>query len=218
MLSQCTIAAVSAASIIFNLPKRHPQDPTNTLIAYELLLAMTPALLAGVGVGVIFNVAFPTWLITTMLIGLLAFMSTRTAQKGLQQWRSETQAKRQAAAAAEGAGRPQEAEQMDGSASSTTDASESAAGAVVVIADPETAAAATAASAAGGEGKAGRAPYPWVMAALVVVLWCGFGALQLSRQQAVKCSPAFYLVLAAQVGACGCVAGCRLNPRVQNDS
>jgi hypothetical protein len=199
VLSQCTIAAVSAASIVFNLPKRHPTHPDQTLIAYEQLLTMTPALLMGVGIGVIFNVAFPTWLITTMLISLLAFMSTRTAQKGLQQWRGETKTKQaaaaEAAAAAAAAAAPEGEE--DGEAllgSSTNGSSEAVPAAVVVVTDePQMAA------------KPARAPYPWGMAAGVVFLWFGFAALQLLRQNTVKCSTAFYAVIAAQVRlACCC--------------
>lgn len=202
VLSQCTIAAVSAASIVFNLPKRHPTKPDQTLIAYEQLLTMSPALLAGVAIGVIFNVAFPTWLITTMLISLLAFMSTRTAQKGLQQWRGETASKQQAAAdaaAAETAAAPGGDTESDALlGSSTTSASEPAPGAVVIVTDEP--------QASGGGGKAARAPYPWGMAAGVVFLWLGFAALQLLRQHTVKCSPSFYGVIAGQVRL---LSGCR---------
>lgn len=193
VLSQCTIAAVSAASIFFNLPKRHPTHPDQTLIAYEQLLTMTPALLMGVGIGVIFNVAFPTWLITTMLISLLAFMSTRTAQKGLQQWRGETKTKQAAAAEAAAAVATAAPEGEEEGAvllgSGTNGSSEAVPGAVVVVTDePQVAV------------KPARAPYPWGMAAGVVFLWFGFAALQLLRQNTVKCSPAFYAVIAAQVG------------------
>jgi hypothetical protein len=199
VLSQCTIAAVSAASIVFNLPKRHPTNPGATLIAYEQLLTMTPALLMGVGIGVIFNVAFPTWLITTMLISLLAFMSTRTAQKGLSQWRGETQSKQQAAtaaAAAEDRGDGSE-DALLSSSGRTAGALEEGTGAVVVVTDEPPAAA---------DGKASKvAPYPWGMAAGVVFLWCGFAALQLLRQHTAKCSPAFFGVIAGQVRRGICV-------------
>jgi uncharacterized membrane protein YfcA len=206
VLSQCTIAAVSAASIIFNLPKRHPQNPDQTLIAYEVLLTMTPALLLGVALGVIFNVAFPTWLITTMLISLLAYMWTRTTQKGLQQWRSETAAKQQAAAAdaeaaAAGAAAGGEGEGDSSEVGSRGDAGGSeGAGAVVVISDLPLAS-------AGGSGKKAQLPFPWGMAAGVVFLWCGFAALQLLRQSTVKCSPGFYGAIAAQVRGGGLLWG-----------
>lgn len=191
VLSQCTIAAVSAASIFFNLPKRHPTDPSQPLIAYELLLTLTPALLLGSGIGVILNVALPTWLITTMLIGLLLFMSTRTTQKGLQQWRGETKAKRQAAA------EQAEAEADEEAAAQASE--QNAAGDVVVITDGATAAAA---AATGVDAKpAKKLSFPWSMALGVVFLWCGFAVLQLLRSQAVRCSPAFYGVIAGQV--CG---------------
>jgi hypothetical protein len=45
VLSQASIAAVSLASIAFNLRKRHPLHPASkTLIDYEMCLTMTPAL------------------------------------------------------------------------------------------------------------------------------------------------------------------------------
>jgi hypothetical protein len=81
VLSQCTIAAVSAASLLRNLPKRHPTNADEPLIAFPLLLAMTPALLGGVCLGVLLNTALPAWLITVMLVLLLLYMSTRTGQK-----------------------------------------------------------------------------------------------------------------------------------------
>jgi hypothetical protein len=183
---------VSAASIVFNLPKRHPTNPGATLIDYQQLLTMAPALLSGVSLGVIFNVAFPTWLITTMLISLLGFMFTRTAQKGLQQWRSETHSKQQAAAAASAPAAGAESLAAEGApllgGDSTAAPSETSPGAVVVIAEEPA-----------GTGKPHGAGFPWGMAAGVVFLWCGFGALQLLRTYTVKCSPAFYAVIAAQV-------------------
>lgn len=193
MLSQCTIAAVSAASIVFNLPKRHPTNPDATLIDYQQLLTMAPALLSGVSLGVIFNVAFPTWLITTMLISLLGFMFTRTAQKGLQLRRSETRSMQQAAAAASAPAAGQEAIAAEDApllgGDGTAGASEASTAAVVLVTDepPEAA------------GKPHRAGFPWGMAAGVVFLWCGFGALQLLRTHTAKCSPAFYAVIGSQV-------------------
>lgn len=196
VLSQCTIAAVSAASILFNLPKRHPDHPDQTLIAYPQLNTMTPALLTGVGLGVIANAAFPTWLITTMLITLLAYMSVRTTQKGLQQWRSESARKRAAAAAAAAAGNRAAPEgASEGDALLGSSAAAAASQAVVVVTDS------SAATGLGSAGKADRAPYPWGMAVGVVFLWLGFAALQLLRQSTVKCSPAFYGVIAGQVRA-----------------
>lgn len=197
VLSQCTIAAVSAASILFNLPKRHPDHADQTLIAYPQLNTMTPALLTGVGLGVIANAAFPTWLITTMLITLLAYMSVRTTQKGLQQWCSESARKRTAAAAAGDRAAPEGASEGDALLGSSAAAASQA---VVVVTDS------SAATGLGSAGKADRAPYPWGMAVGVVFLWLGFAALQLLRQNTIKCSPAFYGVIAGQVRLEACVA------------
>jgi hypothetical protein len=47
VLSQASIAAVSLASIAFNLRKRHPLYPdAKMLIDYEMCLTMTPALVS----------------------------------------------------------------------------------------------------------------------------------------------------------------------------
>lgn len=50
-LSQATIAGGSLASILVNLPQRHPWDPTRWLIDFDLALILTPALLLGVSAG-----------------------------------------------------------------------------------------------------------------------------------------------------------------------
>lgn len=197
MLSQASIAAVSLASIAFNLRKRHPTTPaTKTLINYEVCLTMTPALLLGVSLGVVFNAAFPTWLITTMLITVLTFMAVRTTQKGLQLWRTETVALQQAvpppSAAAESSQQtgPAGVVATPVSTRALPDRGSNSA-AVVVISD---------AASEGSVGKPKHAPYPWAMALGVLFLWAGFAGLQVLRGSTQRCSPAYFAVCAAQVG------------------
>lgn len=195
VLSQACITAVSAASIAFNISKRHPTQPTTkTLIDYETLLTFTPPLLLGVSLGVLFNAAFPTWLITTLLICMLGFMSTRTVQKGLKQWGNETAHRQQQAAAAEAAIVQSQDEPV--SSADTVDAGSASnnntSSAVVVISDEDP----TTGS------KARQAPYPWLMLCGVVFLWVGFSALQILRQMTERCSISYFVVCGLQVSSC----------------
>lgn len=190
MLSQACITAVSAASIVLNLHKRHPVYPaTKTLIDYETLLTFTPPLLLGVSVGVLFNAAFPTWLITTMLITMLTFMSVRTTQKGLKQWGNETKRRQQEAAAAEAAAITAAVPQGPPAAAAADQQSLISSAAVVVISDTVEVT----------ENNPKQAPYPAAMLFGVLFLWFGFSALQLLRQRTERCSPAYFVVCGSQV-------------------
>ncbi|WIA29116.1 hypothetical protein OEZ86_011627 [Tetradesmus obliquus] len=191
VLSQASIAAVSLASIGFNLRKRHPLHPdSKTLIDYEMCLTMTPALLLGVSIGVLFNAAFPTWLITSLLIAMLAFMSVKTGQKGASLWRTDTTALQR---------RQQQQQQQQAPAANSNSSADAgvlpvsstgAAPAAVVVSDG---------AAADADVKPRRAPYPWSLAVGVLLLWVGFSGLQLLRQTTERCSPAYFAVTAAEV-------------------
>jgi hypothetical protein len=50
-----------------NLKLKHPVLDM-PLIDYDLALLIQPMLMLGVSIGVIFNVIFPDWLVTTLLI------------------------------------------------------------------------------------------------------------------------------------------------------
>ena len=57
----------SVSTVYYNLKLKHPTLDM-PLIDYDLALLMQPMLMLGVSIGVIFNVIFPNWLITALLI------------------------------------------------------------------------------------------------------------------------------------------------------
>lgn len=57
----------SVSTVYYNLKRKHPSLDM-PLIDYDLALLMQPMLMLGVSIGVIFNVIFPDWLITALLI------------------------------------------------------------------------------------------------------------------------------------------------------
>eukprot|EP00879_Flechtneria_rotunda_P020888 GHRR01021993.1.p1 GENE.GHRR01021993.1~~GHRR01021993.1.p1 ORF type:complete len:495 (+),score=150.04 GHRR01021993.1:450-1934(+) len=189
VLSQASIAAVSLASILFNLPKRHPVYPASqTLINYELCLTMTPALLLGVSIGVEFNRLFPTWLITTLLVCVLTYMSVRTTQKGLQQWHNETAQRQQD---------HQQGQQPQQDPLGTDSIGQGLHSSRHQHPQQDS-----------HTEKLATKRYPIHMLLGVMLLWTGFAGLQLLRQHMQGTVTAYYAVVAAQVvfGA-GCSLG-----------
>jgi uncharacterized membrane protein YfcA len=63
----------SVSTVYYNLKLKHPTLDM-PLIDYDLALLMQPMLMLGVSIGVIFNVIFPNWLITGLLI--ILFLGT----------------------------------------------------------------------------------------------------------------------------------------------
>ena len=57
----------SVSTVYYNLKLNLPSLDM-PLIDYDLALLMQPMLMLGVSIGVIFNVIFPNWLITALLI------------------------------------------------------------------------------------------------------------------------------------------------------
>jgi uncharacterized membrane protein YfcA len=175
VLSQAAIAAVSALSIVFNAPRRHPTRPDATLIDYDACLSLTPALLLGVSIGVIGNAMLPTSLITIALVLLLVYMAWGTVQRGARLWRAESAAARAARA-------------VGASSVGGTPA-----------ADTERGAGAVQAGAQQPDGAKRLAPYPYGLAAGVSLLWAGFCGLQVLRQAMPLCSASYWAATAAQV-------------------
>jgi hypothetical protein len=155
-----------------------------------LLALMCPWRLAGV----LFNAAAPTWLITALLVSLLAFMCRRTTQKGLQQWAKESKqlqqqhqaaAQQQAAAAAEAGGAP------------TLPVSSSSGN--LLAAQGEPAAQVVISSGMGDKSSGSVYTFPWRQVLGVGAVWVGFAALQVLKDQQVKCSTPYFETFAAQV-------------------
>ncbi|GLI67502.1 hypothetical protein VaNZ11_011704 [Volvox africanus] len=101
-LSQACITAGSLAAVATNLPRTHPSVAAAPLIDFPLMLMLTPLLLVGVGIGVLLNVALPSWLLNILLLVLLILLLSQAVAKGRALWVQET---KRAQAATEAAAR-----------------------------------------------------------------------------------------------------------------
>ncbi|CAL5088731.1 unnamed protein product [Urochloa decumbens] len=93
-ISKCMIMGGSVSTVYYNLKLKHPTLDM-PVIDYDLALLMQPMLMLGVSIGVIFNVIFPNWLITALLIILFLGTSTKAYLKGIETWKKETIKKRE---------------------------------------------------------------------------------------------------------------------------
>lgn len=93
-ISKCMIMGGSVSTVYYNLKLKHPSLDM-PLIDYDLALLMQPMLMLGVSIGVIFNVIFPNWLITALLITIFLVTSTKAYLKGFETWKKETIKKRE---------------------------------------------------------------------------------------------------------------------------
>ena len=57
----------SVSTVYYNLKLKHPSLDI-PLIDYDLAMLIQPMLMLGISIGVIFNVVFPDWLLTALLI------------------------------------------------------------------------------------------------------------------------------------------------------
>ncbi|MEW5296758.1 MAG: hypothetical protein WDW36_000016 [Sanguina aurantia] len=92
VLSQAVITAGAIISVGLKLPNRHPAFPQASLIDFTIVLALTPILLVGVSAGVLLNVLLAEWLITFLLLILLALLSVQSVTKGVKLWQQESRA------------------------------------------------------------------------------------------------------------------------------
>lgn len=63
------ITGAAGSTVYYNLKLRHPTLDM-PIIDYNLALLMQPMLMLGISIGVVFNVVFPDWLVTVLLITL----------------------------------------------------------------------------------------------------------------------------------------------------
>lgn len=91
------IMGTCVSTVYYNLKLRHPSLDI-PLIDYDLAMLIQPMLMLGVSIGVIFNVVFPDWLVTALLIILFLATSMKAFLKGVETWKKETIKKREVAA------------------------------------------------------------------------------------------------------------------------
>ncbi|CAD6225234.1 unnamed protein product [Miscanthus lutarioriparius] len=95
-ISKCMIMGASVSTVYYNLKLKHPTLDM-PVIDYDLAVLIQPMLMLGISIGVIFNVIFPDWLVTVLLIILFLGTSTKAFLKGIETWKKETIIQREAA-------------------------------------------------------------------------------------------------------------------------
>ncbi|XP_039125798.1 LOW QUALITY PROTEIN: sulfite exporter TauE/SafE family protein 3-like [Dioscorea cayenensis subsp. rotundata] len=95
-ISKCMIMGAAGSTVYYNLKLRHPTLDM-PIIDYDLALLFQPMLMLGISIGVIFNVIFADWMVTVLLIILFLGTSTKAFLRGVDTWKKETIAKKEAA-------------------------------------------------------------------------------------------------------------------------
>lgn len=96
-LSNFMIFGGSIANVWWNIQRDHPFLPGHPLIDFDVVLLLQPNMLLGISIGVICNVAFPSWFITLEFIITLGYITARSFRSGLVRWRNETRLVQEAA-------------------------------------------------------------------------------------------------------------------------
>lgn len=89
-LSAFMILGGSFANVLFCVPQKHPTIAHKPLIDYDFALLLQPNILLGVSLGVIFNVTFPEWFITSLLATFLSFIAFASCKNAVRYWQAET--------------------------------------------------------------------------------------------------------------------------------
>ncbi|KAJ6295548.1 hypothetical protein OIU78_023552 [Salix suchowensis] len=108
-ISKCMIMGAAVSTVYHNLRLRHPTLDL-PVIDYDLVLLIQPMLMLGISIGVTFNVIFPDWAITVILIILCIGTSVKAFFKGLDTWQMETILKQDATKLFESTGGSEEVE------------------------------------------------------------------------------------------------------------
>ncbi|OAY80969.1 hypothetical protein ACMD2_04689, partial [Ananas comosus] len=88
-VSKCMIMGAAGSTVYYNLRLRHPTLDL-PIIDYDLALLFQPMLMLGISIGVAFNVIFPDWMVTVLLIILFLGTSTKALFKGIETWKKES--------------------------------------------------------------------------------------------------------------------------------
>ncbi|WVZ24789.1 hypothetical protein V8G54_003333 [Vigna mungo] len=94
-ISKCMITGGATATVFYNLRQRHPTLDL-PVIDYDLALLFQPMLMLGISIGVAFNVIFPEWMLTVLLIIFFVGISIKSFLKGVDTWKKETIMKKEA--------------------------------------------------------------------------------------------------------------------------
>lgn len=95
-LSNFTILGSAITNTTLNFPKRHP-NADRPLVDWDLILVMEPLTAAGAIVGAYMSKVLPDWFLALLLVLLLGVTSYRTLDKGITQYKKESEAHAKAA-------------------------------------------------------------------------------------------------------------------------
>lgn len=95
-VSKCMIMGAAGSTVYYNLRLRHPSLDL-PIIDYDLALLFQPMVMLGISIGVVFNLIFPDWMVTVLLIILFLGTSTKALFKGIETWKKESLMKKEAA-------------------------------------------------------------------------------------------------------------------------
>ncbi|KAG7567770.1 Transmembrane protein TauE-like [Arabidopsis thaliana x Arabidopsis arenosa] len=183
-ISKCMIMGASVSTVYYNLRLRHPTLDM-PIIDYDLALLIQPMLMLGISVGVAFNVIFPDWLVTVLLIILFLGTSTKAFLKGSETWNKETIEKKEAAKRLESNGvSGAEVEYVPLPAGPSTNPGNKKKEEVSIIENVY-----------------------WKELGLLVFVWVVFLALQISKQNLANCSVAYWVINLLQIPVAVGVSG-----------
>ena len=165
-LSQAVIASSGIGAAIFSLTNHHPLFPHKPLIDFNLVLVLTPALLLGIGFGVLANAVSPPWLITAAISIVLTYMAQRMLRLAINMRNKEREF--------------QALEALRWSAEDAENGSECAL-------DSGGAPLARALSSS-SQRQWARPKLPWTQITQVIALWIVFAALNLGKSRHGRCT------------------------------
>ncbi|MCO5560657.1 hypothetical protein L7F22_014274 [Adiantum nelumboides] len=88
-LSSCMIVGGTLVNIFWYAFQKDASG-LGPLVDYEVVLLCLPNVLLGISIGVMCNVAAPSWLVTVLLIFVLFFMTFRSCRNAIQRWNVES--------------------------------------------------------------------------------------------------------------------------------
>ncbi|CAN8287846.1 unnamed protein product [Cochlearia groenlandica] len=173
-ISKCMIMGASISTVYYNLRLRHPTLDM-PIIDYDLALLIQPMLMLGISIGVAFNVIFPDWMVTVLLIILFIGTSTKAFLKGCETWKKETIEKKEAEKRLE-SNNGAEVDYMPLPAGPNTQPGNNKKEEVSVLENVY-----------------------WKELGLLVFVWVVFLALQITKQNMTTCSVPYWLINLLQV-------------------
>uniref|UniRef100_A0A1J3F8Q8 Sulfite exporter TauE/SafE family protein 3 n=1 Tax=Noccaea caerulescens TaxID=107243 RepID=A0A1J3F8Q8_NOCCA len=183
-LSKCMIMGAAVSTVYYNLKLRHPTIDM-PIIDYDLALLIQPMLMLGISIGVAFNVIFPDWMVTVLLIILFLGTSTKAFLKGVETWNKETIEKKEAAKRLESNGvSGAEVEYMPLPANPSTNNGNNMKEEVSILENVY-----------------------WKELGLLVFVWVVFLALQIIKQNLATCSVAYWVINLLQIPVAVGVSG-----------